>query len=476
MLPFMYNKPNLAIMIFLFVNLLITEPTLGRPEIKLLDITGNTIPPDLEEHIYIYINNHTYTFSELRTYFEKTFINTSKATIYYNFFGLNYSIKYIFEDNSSIILYIRPLKELNLSVYFLDNNNKWSVMTLTLKDVVSSRKIPGLVTFIQNTNTSIFLNESTSEIYFPLANVNNETYNWRFIAKFYNITLLNESLTDLWEKSEIYLPLAKIPENLNLTWINTTCPGTQIYASLKCGNEILKNYTSSSIINEHESFYPIFLNCDVHFYYQDKEETCKSKLMELYKCVPEIFPVEIAFGILQEGKPNALNVTRVKIEIDNMEINLQHPTLCLWKGTHNLLLQYNFSGKSVTIINKNFTVNSSMKIPLLLNFSRIRVLVKGCSFEPQVLVNSIKMSVEKENESYVTEALPVMDANLTIIACNITISSNLKINNPTFLIVVPPITNLKFEHVDLLPLLLFLILYLFQISLGAYAFLKLRRL
>ena len=159
-------------------------------------------------------------------------------------------------------------------------------------------------------------------------------------------------------------------------------------------------------------------------------------------------------------------------------MDLRNPTACVWRGNHALRLRYNFSGTWVTLAERSFRVEARALVPVRVNFSRIELSVRGCAQAPQLLVNGVGVPVAKLERAtgpvYVTDPLPVMEANVTLKACNATLAFRARTENLTLAISLPEV-SLEFEKPSLTPLVALLALALAQTVLVAYALAAVRR-
>lgn len=458
----------------------ILKVALGLPEegIQLLDSQGNPLPPYVEEHLHFCVGNKTYATPDFKALFNSASIISPNLTVFYSFLGVNWSLKHEVVSNSSIILHMRRLGNIAFRIRSADTQFRWGFETLTLNDLVVRKAIPGLNIIAQNVDSSLSFENCEPSAYFPLANASGAPYSWRLVAVFLGSLVLNESLSSLWEEGIADLALAKIPKDLNLGWITGWCSEADVQATIICGEKVLRNSPSSTFVSVQSAwFYPTNKNCSVHLIFSGREKICNVSILELGKCRPEIYPVEVKVTGASSYEPVEVKADAVDVRIDGKLLDLHRPRICLWGGVHTLELRYNLDGRWVVLMERNFTLEDPATLPIQINFSRIEVYVHGCAYAPQVLVNGVSVHVEKRGAAHVTTPIPVMDANVTVKVCNITFSlEDIKIKNTSLIIELPTVTNLEFEHPRVFPLLVLLALILIQIALTAYAWIATRRL
>jgi hypothetical protein len=468
---------TLTVLLVALAIILQTTPGLPKEQIQLLDSQGNPLPPHVEEHLYFSVNNRTYTAPDFKALFNNTSMVSSNLTVFYSFCGVNWSLKHEIMNNSSITLHLRRLGNIAFRIRAVDTQYRWSFETLALSDVVAGKAIPELYILAQSANRSLSFENCEPNAYFPLMNASSAPYLWRLIAVFSNNVILNESLNFLWEKGITDLALAKIPKDLNLSWIAGWCPGAYVQATITCDDKVLRNSPPSTLMSAQSAwFYPMDKNCSVRLTFAGREKVCSAGIMELKRCMPEIYLVKVNITGVSGYEPIEVKANAVDVRIDDVLLDLQRPEICLWNGTHSLELRYNFSGTWITLVNRSFIVAAPAKLPVQLNFSRIKVLVHGCKLAPQVLINGINVHVERQNATYTTASIPVINANVTIKVCDVTFSSNVKTENAIFTIIVPAITNLEFEQPNTFPLLMLFALATIQVALIVYAWIVTRRL
>jgi hypothetical protein len=416
------------------------------------------------------MGNRTYTFSDFKTLFNSTSIADSNLTVLYNLDGVNWSLKHKVMSNSSIALHLRKLGNIAFRIRSADIGFSWGFETFTLGDVIAKKEILGLNIVVQNMDHNRLLESCAPDTYLPLANASGAPYSWKLVAVFSDSVVLNESLTSIWEKGIADLALAKIPKDLNLDWITGWCSGAHVQATVTCGEKVLKNFPPITLVSAQGVwFYPTSKNCSVLLAFAGKEKVCNASILELGKCKPEIYPVEVSVIGTSSYEP-------VEVTVDGVLLDLQHPKVCLWAGAHTLEVSYNLGGKWVTLMKRDFVLNAPLTFLIRLNLSRIEIFMHGCAEPPRVLVNGIRLNVEKRGEAYMSEPIPAIDTNVTLKICNVTLTLTMKVVNTTLTIELPTTTYLEFEHPSTFPLLILLALAIAQIAFVAYAWIMIRRL
>jgi hypothetical protein len=474
------RRPARALLVIALAAALQAALSFQERQVWLFDTSGNPLPPEVEGDLYFRMGNVTYTASK----FKELLGNASAKipnnfTVFYSFNGLNWSVKYERPSNTTIVLHLRRIGNVFFRFTALDTSYARRSETLSLLDVASGMGIPGLYVFAQSANLTkpvLRPDSCKPDTYLPVANGSGAPYLWRILVVYGNDIVLNESLNRIWEAgalAPVDLALVKIPGELNLSWIAGECPGARVQATVTCGEQVLANEPPSTVVKAGgEWFYPTGKNCTVRVAFASVEKVCNASVLELEKCKPEIYPVEVRVTGLEGG------AGLVEIEIDGSPLDLRNPSACVWRGDHALRLRYNFSGTWVTLAERSFRVEARALVPVQVNFSRIELSVRGCAQAPQLLVNGVGVPVAKLERAtgpvYVTDPLPVMEANVTLKACNATLAFRARTENLTLAVSLPEV-NLEFEKPSPTPLVALLALALAQTVLVAYALVAVRR-
>jgi len=447
-------------------------------QVSLLDVHGNPLPPEVKESLYFCVGDANYTASEFMELLgNATAKIPNNFTVFYSFNGLNWSVKYERPNDTTIILNLRMIGNVSFKFTALDTSYARRSETLSLLDVVSG--VPELHVSVQSANLTSFVLPPDSckpDTYLPAANGSGAPYLWRLLITYGSDIVLNESLNRIWGESALTpvdLALVKIPRELNLSWIAGECPGAGVRVTITCGEQVLTNEPPSTIVRARsEWFYPAGKICRVRVAFAGVERMCNASVLDLEKCKPEIYPVEVRVIGLED------RAGLVEVAIDGSLLDLQNPTACLWKGDHTLKLRYNFSGTWIALTEKSFRVEASASIPVRINFSRIELSVRGCTRIPQLQVNGVDVPMTKLERAtgpvYATDPLPVMDANVTLKVCNATLAFRARTENLTLTIALPE-ARLEFEKPNPFPLIALLALALVQTVLVAYALVAVRR-
>ena len=448
-------------------------------KVWLLDVHGDPLPPEVEGSLYFCVGNANYTASEFMELLGNAAAKIpNNFTVFYSFNGLNWSVKYERPSNTSIVLNLRRIGNVFFRFTALDTSYARRSETLSLLDVVSGKGVPELHVSVQSANLTSFVLPPDSckpDTYIPAANGSGAPYLWRLLVAYGSDIVLNESLNRIWGESALTpvdLALVKIPMELNLSWIAGECSGAGVKAAITCGEQVLTNEPPSTIVRAgSEWFYPAGKNCSVLLAFAGVEKVCNASVLNLEKCKPGIYPVEVRVIGLED------RAGLVEVAIDGSLLDLRNPTACLWKGDHTLKLRYNFSGTWIALTEKSFRVEASALIPVRINFSRIELSVRGCTRAPQLQVNGVDVPMTKLERAtgpvYATD-LPVMDANVTLKVCNATLAFRARTENLTLTIALPEV-SLEFEKPNPFPLIALLALALVQTVLVAYALVAVRR-
>jgi hypothetical protein len=474
------RRPARALLVIALAAALQAALSFQEGHVWLLDTSGNPLPPEVEGSVYFRVGNATYTASK----FKELLGNASAKipnnfTVFYSFSGLNWSVKYERPSNTTLILHLRRIGNVFFRFIALDTSYARRSETLSLLDVTSGMGVPGLYVFAQSANLTkpvLRPDSCKPDTYLPVANGSGAPYLWRIIAVYGNDIVLNESLKRIWEAgalAPVDLNLVKIPRELNLSWIAGECPGARVLVNVACGEQMLTNEPPSTVVKAGgEWFYPTGKNCSVRVAFAGVEKVCNTSILELERCKPEIYPVEVRVTGFEGG------AGLVEVSIDGSPLDLQNPTTCVWRGDHVLRLRYNFSGKWMTLAEKAFRVEARSLVPVRVNFSRIELSVHGCTQAPQLLVEGIEVPITKLERAtgpvYVSAPLPVMEAKMTLKACNATLAFRARIENLTLAISLPEV-NLEFEKLNPTPLVALLVLALAQTALVVYALAAVRR-